>query len=569
MTLEREPRKPKRRGQKPGSPSSPGAPARRWCGSGCGRRWPPRARWRCCSWRVSWAGLMASAAGLARARSGSRCSRSASLAALAPLVRSRSPTRAAALRRLDRDSPAAHAPATASRTSSPMAWRMKRRARFGRCIGARVAAETRKARRPRRPSPGMAWRDPRAFRYAALLLAAAAFLSAGAQRGARLAAAFDFRGSCDRRGRRPGRRLDRSARLYRPAADPAQGRRPDRARNAFRRPRIRKSSCAPRPRITTAPRPARSWRLPAAGQAAVDRRAALHVSRATASSASRAAARRSRPSRSTPFPPGKPTIELIDPPKANASGSLALHYRIGDAYGVASAEATFEFARGRQAPARRAAALRPLAAQFAGRRRRGAHDRRSLRAPLGGRRSDDAAQRRPTSPAASAQSDPVKLKLPQRVFINPLAKRAGRNPAQADPRSRRDARQGAAASSPRCGSRPISSARRRASISASAPRMRGSTRAPNDADAARRRRSAVGDGAADRGRRRLADPEGSARRRAEAAGRVEERRERRGNPRAHQAAARTRRPLHARDGGERQARAPTATSRPTPKISTT
>src|SRR5208337_3712149 len=38
---------------------------------------------------------------------------------------------------------------------------------------------------------------------------------------------------------------------------------------------------------------------------------------------------------------GAPTITLVDPPEANLSGSLTLHYALADRYGVANAEAGF------------------------------------------------------------------------------------------------------------------------------------------------------------------------------------------------------------------------------------
>ena len=46
---------------------------------------------------------------------------------------------------------------------------------------------------PAAPAPGMAWRDPRALRFAVLLAAIAAALVAGPERYGRVAAAFDWR----------------------------------------------------------------------------------------------------------------------------------------------------------------------------------------------------------------------------------------------------------------------------------------------------------------------------------------------------------------------------------------
>ena len=113
--------------------------------------------------------------------------------ALFPLARIRLPSHSEALERLDRDAPIRHRPASgfedrlANDGGDPETralWEAHR---------ARLAEEVnRLSVAP--PSPRMAWRDPRALRFAALIIAVAGFLAAGPERYARLVAAFDWRG---------------------------------------------------------------------------------------------------------------------------------------------------------------------------------------------------------------------------------------------------------------------------------------------------------------------------------------------------------------------------------------
>ena len=89
---------------------------------------------------------------------------------------------------------------------------------------------------------------------------------------------------------------------------------------------------------------------------------------------------------------GKPTITLIDPPRANFSGSLTLHYALADRYGVAERRGGILQARRRRrepaaARADRSAEAAVAIAEHGERRRRGEHDQRSLRTSLGRRRS--------------------------------------------------------------------------------------------------------------------------------------------------------------------------------------
>ncbi|MGQ4275033.1 TIGR02302 family protein [Terrihabitans sp. B22-R8] len=112
--------------------------------------------------------------------------------ALFPLVRLRPPSRAGLLARVDRASGRIHRPATA--LAEPLAspgddpvtralWDAHR---------ARAAQAARNLTSgPVRP--GLTARDPRAFRFLAILVAFIAFAQAGGEHGARIAAAFDWR----------------------------------------------------------------------------------------------------------------------------------------------------------------------------------------------------------------------------------------------------------------------------------------------------------------------------------------------------------------------------------------
>ncbi len=366
---------------------------------------------------VSWAGLWLSAPPWARAL-GLALFLGGFLAALSPLALWRAPTRAAALRRLDRDSPDAHAPATSfedglanggSDEETRALWALHR---------ARVADEISKLQ-VTPPSPGMARRDPRALRYAALLLAAAAFLSAGAQRGARLAAAFDFRGAVAvEAGDRVDAWIDPPAYTGRPPillkvagqTAPETIAAPEDSQIVLRAASKDYDGVA-----TGAISPAEP---PAKPQSIVERRfkvagdGEFRVTRAGSRLATFAIHAE---------PAGKPTIELLEPPKANASGSLALRYRIGDAYGVAGAEAEFE-------------------SPEAGKHRLVEPPRFSLSLPgapggIGEARTTGDLSEHPWAGAEvtmrlvatdvagrTGESEPVKLKLPQRVFVNPLAR---------------------------------------------------------------------------------------------------------------------------------------------------
>ena len=114
------------------------------------------------------------------------------MVALLPAMRFRWPTRADALRRLDRGTGIAHRPATALtdtlKSRDPISqalWEEQR---------ARTLASIRKIRAGL-PSPRLAFHDPWALRGLVIVLMAATFIAAGSDRVSRVMAAFDWDGA--------------------------------------------------------------------------------------------------------------------------------------------------------------------------------------------------------------------------------------------------------------------------------------------------------------------------------------------------------------------------------------
>jgi len=113
------------------------------------------------------------------------------LIALLPLLRLRVPSRAEELARIDRESGAAHRPATAlfdDLAISPedpvtkALWQAHRE---------KIEAQAKRLRAGS-PKPHLALRDPRALRFLAILLALVGFVVAGPHRGDRLLSGFDW-----------------------------------------------------------------------------------------------------------------------------------------------------------------------------------------------------------------------------------------------------------------------------------------------------------------------------------------------------------------------------------------
>lgn len=141
---------------------------------------------------ISWLGLWLHVPHWARA-AGVGLAGLGLLAALALIIRTPFPSWRERLARLDRDSQAAHRPATAltDALASPgtdagtrALWRAHRTRMLEQAARLKVAA----------PQPLLARRDPRALRIMAVLAAVAAWFVAGPEREARLAAAFDWTG---------------------------------------------------------------------------------------------------------------------------------------------------------------------------------------------------------------------------------------------------------------------------------------------------------------------------------------------------------------------------------------
>jgi uncharacterized protein (TIGR02302 family) len=269
------------------------------------------------------------------------------VAALSPLARLKRPTRQEALARLDRDASTPHRPAASLADRLAMAgddpttgalWRFHRR-RLARQVEAIV---------PAFPSPRMALRDPRALRFAALLLALAAAIVAGPERHARVAAAFDWRGgSAAAAAQRLDAWIDPPAYTGKPPilldvspqAGPAQKLVAPEGSILV----VRTEASAIEAHVEGALTPLAGDRKASEASQPIERRwtlrgdGALTLSRYGSPFAAFAIAA---------IAAGKPTITLIDPPRANLSGSLTLHYALADRYGVASAEAEFVKPRG-------------------------------------------------------------------------------------------------------------------------------------------------------------------------------------------------------------------------------
>jgi uncharacterized protein (TIGR02302 family) len=114
-------------------------------------------------------------------------------AATVPLIFVRFPTRADGLRRLDKEAGISHRPATAIAdelaTSKSDPWSVALwRAHVERAL---LAAKSLKAGRP---APRLDLRDPMALRALVLILVATTFIAAGGERWRRVAAAFDWQG---------------------------------------------------------------------------------------------------------------------------------------------------------------------------------------------------------------------------------------------------------------------------------------------------------------------------------------------------------------------------------------
>jgi uncharacterized protein (TIGR02302 family) len=269
-------------------------------------------------------------------------------AALYPLTRLRAPLRAQALARIDRDSAAAHQPASSSLDQladrevgegTRALWEMHQRRLASKIAGIAVAA----------PAPRMVDRDFAALRFGAALLALCAAFVAGSERYARVAAAFDWRSvTVIAQGYRLDAWIDPPSYTNKPpilldalgkqaaqviatpvgsilvlragdsigaqaqgALAPVERAKPD-------------GDSAPAPSPTDPAAGERRWTIKGDGKFVLSRDGAPLSTFEIIGIANE-----------------KPTIALTAPPQANVRGSLTLAYKIADQYGVASAQADF------------------------------------------------------------------------------------------------------------------------------------------------------------------------------------------------------------------------------------
>ena len=417
------------------SPSSESGPARRL--DALARRagwaliwervWPPLA------WSgalvalflaASWFGLWFAAPRLARV-GGLVLFALALAAALAPLARLRRPSRAQALARLDVDAREAHRPASdfddklangmGDETTNAL-WALHRARLARRLDGLSLAP----------PAPGMAKRDPRALRFAAILLALAAGWLAGSERYARVAAAFDWRGViASAAPARIDAWIDPPAYTNKPPLllkvagqeKPESVVTPENSVLIVRAdPRQVETRIegALTPSTPEAPKPA-------AG-APSERRFVIHgdgkFTLLQGGSPLAAFAISATPS-------GRPTIALIDPPQSNLTGSLTLHYSIADAYGVANAQAQFALpSSAGAAPTHSLVEAPKLGLPLPG-GGNGVGEARTTsdlsEHPWAGAKVVMTLQATDVA-GETGESAPVTLTLPQRHFVNPLAK---------------------------------------------------------------------------------------------------------------------------------------------------
>lgn len=346
------------------------------------------------------------------------------LFALAPLVRLSWPAKGRVLARLDLDSTDQNEPASGlsdrlanagGDETTRALWAMHR-ARLAQRLES-VEVEP--------PSPGMARRDPRAFRFAAILLALVGAFAAGSERYARVAAAFDA--------------ITPAAPAVAPRVDawidpPAYTGKP---------PILLKAVGQVAPETISAPEDSALIVRSTPGAVAIEATGGLASVEAKASASDQKTLEehrfvlhgdgeaRLRQGASTlatftfhVTPKGHPTIALIDPPQPNLSGSLTLHYSVADVYGSANAEANFAQPSG-GLPAPRSLVGPPKLQLALPNAANGVGDARTTsdlaEHPWAG--AQVTMTLKATNVAGqTGESAPITMTLPQRNFVNPLAR---------------------------------------------------------------------------------------------------------------------------------------------------
>jgi uncharacterized protein (TIGR02302 family) len=268
------------------------------------------------------------------------------VAALVPLGLLRMPAMREGLNRLDRGSGLRHRPATAIADELAVTSKDPYSLALWNAHVER-ALKAARALKPGKPAPRVAWRDPYALRALVLLACIATFFAAGGERWKRIAAAFDWQGAM----------LPANFRVDAWVVPPAYSGRPPlvlpgihpgetaAARSAGEGP------FAVPVNSTLIVRSTGNVNLDvsgnggvAASKEAVQAPAGTQEHRFKITATGTAILRGAGEDLTWPFnaiPDKPPTIELTKDPQAQNRGSLLLSYRLEDDYGVTKAEATF------------------------------------------------------------------------------------------------------------------------------------------------------------------------------------------------------------------------------------
>ncbi|HXW41474.1 MAG TPA: TIGR02302 family protein [Xanthobacteraceae bacterium] len=266
------------------------------------------------------------------------------LAALIPFGLLRIPGAAEGLRRLDRGSGLAHRPATAIADELAVADEDPYALALWNAHVARALTVVR-ALKAGAPSPRVAWRDPYALRGLILIACIATFIAAGGERWKRVAAAFDWQGVA----------LPANFRVDAWVMPPAYTGKPPLVLPGIH------------PGETAQAQPAGPFAVPVnstlivrstgrldldvtgsggvtPAKDAVHAPAGTEERRFTIAATGAASLRGAGEEFTWPFnaiPDHPPTIELVKDPQEQNRGSLLLSYRLEDDYGVTQAEASF------------------------------------------------------------------------------------------------------------------------------------------------------------------------------------------------------------------------------------
>jgi len=266
------------------------------------------------------------------------------LAALIPFGLLRIPGAAEGLRRLDRGSGLAHRPATAIADELAVADKDPYALALWNAHVARALTVVR-ALKAGAPSPRVAWRDPYALRGLILIACIATFIAAGGERWKRVAAAFDWQGVA----------LPANFRVDAWVMPPAYTGKPPLVLPGIH------------PGETAQAQPAGPFAVPVnstlivrstgrldldvtgsggvtPAKDAVHAPAGTEERRFTIAATGAASLRGAGEEFTWPFnaiPDHPPTIELVKDPQEQNRGSLLLSYRLEDDYGVTQAEASF------------------------------------------------------------------------------------------------------------------------------------------------------------------------------------------------------------------------------------